>query len=129
MCRTLYSAGTELPYLVCLQVRKNVSLVEHDAFFELRGKIYSRLIISWYGSVYSKKTFLFDTLFPLAHSLAEKFRDCTKSTESKWLEQFLQQTVLCVSVKRNIDQSTAKVFFSVLFNLKPLTLMRSLFCF
>jgi len=61
--------------------------------------------------VCSKNTFLFDTLFPLAHSLAAKFRDCTKSTESKWLDQFLQQTVLCVSVKRKLDQNTAKVFF------------------
>lgn len=60
--------------------------------------------------VCSKKT-LFDTLFPLAHSLAAKFTDFTKSAESKWLDQFLQQTVLCVSVKRKIDQNIAKVFF------------------
>jgi hypothetical protein len=49
--------------------------------------------------IYSKETFLFDTLFPFAHSVAVKFRDCNKSTESKWLDQFVQQTVLCVYVK------------------------------
>jgi hypothetical protein len=49
MSRTLYSAGTELPNLVCLPVRKNASLVENELFSELPGSIYSCLIIAWYG--------------------------------------------------------------------------------
>jgi hypothetical protein len=40
MCRTLYSAGSDLPDLVCLPVGKNVLLVEHEVFFELPGSIY-----------------------------------------------------------------------------------------
>lgn len=93
--------------------QENVSLVEHEVLFELHGNIYIFLFDNFvvWKVLCSKKTILFDTVFLLAYSLAAKLRDFTKSAASKWLDHFLQQTVLCVPVKRKVDQNTAKVFF------------------
>jgi len=112
MCSTLYSTGSELPDLVCLQVKKMYRLSNMKYFLnymEIYIFLFDNFVV--WKVLCSKKTILFDTVFLLAYSLAAKLRDFTKSAASKWLDHFLQQTVLCVPVKRKVDQNTAKVFF------------------
>jgi hypothetical protein len=113
MCRTLRSTGTAPPR-PCLspsQKKKIYRLSIIEVFFELTGSTYFSLIISCYGEfMFQKDIVVWHSVSLLSHILAAKFRDCIKITESKWLDQFLQQTVLCVSVKGRYTKTLRKWF-------------------